>query len=156
MTSNSRHKNNNSGFTLIELIVVLLIISATVALVAPRVGSSWKRIEDSDFLQLFTETIQRTRLSAMNSGEPVAFRLNGKRRLFGITNPPDESIPVNVEIFSEHLQQDPETGDFLIIFYPDGSLVGNDIEVTFDHKRTFRIVIHPIFGTVTIVRLQQS
>ena len=156
MISNSKHKNGNSGFTLIELIAVLLIMSVTIALVVPRVGSSWKRIEDSDFLQLFSETIQRARLSAMNSSQPVAFRLNGNRRVFGFANPPDESIPLNAEIFSEHLQQDPETGDFLIIFYPDGSLVGNDIEVTFDHQRTFRIAIHPIFGTVTLVRLRQS
>ncbi len=155
MTSNSKRKSCNSGFTLIEMIAVLLILSVTIALVAPRVGSSWKTIEDSDFLQLFTETIQRARLRAMNSGESVVFRLNGKARVFGLASPPEESIPLNVEIFSEHLQQDPETGDFLIIFYPDGSLEGNDIEVTFDHKRNFRIAIHPIFGTVKLVRLQQ-
>lgn len=87
------------GFTLVELIVVLLIISVTIAVVAPRVGSNWKQIEDSDFLQQFTETIQRSRLFAMNCGQPVAFRLNGSTRVYGFQNPPRQPIPLNADLF---------------------------------------------------------
>ena len=132
------------GFTLVEMIVVLAIISVTIAVVVPRVGSNWKQIEDSDFLQQFTETIQRTRLFAMNCGRPIAFRLNGDTRVYGFENPPRHAIPLNAEIFSENLQKEPGTGDFLIIFYPDGSLVGNDFEVIFDHERTYHVYIHPL------------
>ncbi|MHC1725720.1 MAG: Tfp pilus assembly protein FimT/FimU [Syntrophobacteraceae bacterium] len=148
-----KNKGRNFGFTLIEMVVVLLIISVTTALVAPRVGSSWKRIEDSDFLQEFTETIRRARLAAMNSGRPVAFRLNGAERIYDFANLPQKPIPLNVQVFSEHLEKDPVTGDFLVTFYPDGSLVGNDFEVVFDNQRTFRITIHPLFGTVGVLRL---
>lgn len=155
MQSFRKSPGNSSGFTLIELVVVLLIISATVALVAPRVGSSWKRIEDSDFLQEFTETLRRTRLLAMNTGRPVAFRLNGVERIYDYENPPQKPIPLNVQVFSERLEKDPETGDFLVTFYPDGSLVGNDIDVVFDNQRTFRITIHPLFGTVGVARLSK-
>ena len=153
MTSNFRHRHRigGGGFTLIEMIVVLLILSVTIALIAPRVGSSWKRIEDHDFLQEFTETIKRARLFAINSGRPVAFRLNGTERIYDFANPPR---PQNVEVFSERLEKDPETGDFFITFYPDGSLVGNDFEVVFDHARTYRISIHPLFGTVSLARLE--
>ncbi len=89
------------GFTLLEMIVVLVIISVTIAVVVPRVGSNWKQIEDSDFLQQFTESIQRSRLFAMNCGRPVAFRLNGATRVYGFENPPRQPIPLNAEIFSE-------------------------------------------------------
>lgn len=143
-----------SGFTLLEMIVVLVIISLSIAVVAPRVGSNWKRIEDRDFLQRFTEAITRCRLSAMNSGRPVAFRLNGTTRVYGFENLSGQPIPMNVEIFSENLQQDPVTGDFLIIFYPDGSFVGNDLEVVFDHKRTYHVSINPLFGTVSLKRIR--
>jgi len=101
-----KNKGRSFGFTLIEMVVVVLIISVTTALVAPRVGSSWKRIEDSDFLQEFTETIRRTRLAAMNSGRPVAFRLNGAERIYDFANPPQKPIPLNVQVFSEHLEKD--------------------------------------------------
>ncbi len=142
------------GFTLIEMIVVLAIISVTLAVVVPRVGSNWKQVEDSDFVQQFTDTINRTRLSAMNWGHPVEFRLNGVTRVYGFENPPRNTIPLNAQIFSEHLQKDPETGDFLIVFYPDGSLVGNDFEVTFDNERTYHVYIHPLFGTVSLARIK--
>ncbi|MGA2400542.1 MAG: type II secretion system protein [Syntrophobacteraceae bacterium] len=140
------------GFTLIEMIVVLAIISVTLAVVIPRVGSNWKQIEDSDFLQQFTDTINRSRLSAMNWGHPIAFRLNGATRVYGFEKSPRNPIPLNAEIFSEHLQKDPETGDFLIVFHPDGSLVGNDFEVVFDNERTYHVYIHPLFGTVSLAR----
>ena len=142
------------GFTLVEMIVVMVIISVTIAVVVPRVGSNWKQIEDSDFLQQFTESIERSRLFAMNCGRPIAFRLNGATRVYGFENPPRQSIPLNAEIFSENLQKEPETGDFLIIFHPDGSLVGNDFEVIFDHERTYHIYIHPLFGTVSLERIK--
>jgi prepilin-type N-terminal cleavage/methylation domain-containing protein len=140
------------GFTLAEMIVVLVVISVTIAVVVPRVGSNWKQIEDSDFLQQFTGSIERSRLFAMNCGRPIAFRLNGVTRVYGFENPPRRSIPLNAEIFSENLQKEPGTGDFLIIFYPDGSLVGNDFEVVFDHERTYHVYIHPMFGTLSLER----
>jgi general secretion pathway protein H len=142
------------GFTLVEMIVVLVIIAVTIAVVVPRVGSNWKQIEDSDFLQQFTESIDRSRLFAMNCGRPVAFRLNGATRVYGSENPPGHYIPLNAEISSENLQKEPETGDFLIVFHPDGSLVGNDFEVVFDHERTYHISIHPLFGTVSLNRIK--
>lgn len=148
----SRGPTSVRGFTLLEMIVVLAVIIVTMAVVAPRLGTNWKQIEDKDFLREFTETIKRSRLWAMNSGHPVAFRLNGIARVYGFENPPVRPIPLNVEVFSEHLQQDQKTGDFLIIFHPDGSLVGNDVEVIFDHERKYRIFIHPLFGTVALAR----
>lgn len=139
---------------MIEMMVVLLIIAITIAVVIPRVGASWKRIGDSDFLQEFVETIKWARLSALNSGHPVAFRINGTERVYDYVDPPRKPIPLNAEVFSENLQQDPDTGDFFVMFYPDGSLLGNDFEVTFDHQRTYHISIHPLFGTVSVARLE--
>jgi general secretion pathway protein H len=157
MTSNSKHPYNRTrGFTLIELVVVLLIISVTIAVIIPRVGASWKRIEDTDFLQEFVETIKWARLSAMNSGNSVAFRINGAERVYDFADPPRKPIPLNAEVFSEHLQKDPETGDFFILFYPDGSLIGNDLEIVFDHQRTFHIFIHPLFGTVKVSKMESK
>lgn len=142
------------GFTLVELIVVLVVISLTLAITVPRIGSNWKQVEDGDFLQEFTAAITRTRLWAMNCGHPVAFRLNGVTRLYGFETPPENPIPLNVEVFSEHLQQDPRTGDFVIIFQPDGSLIGNDIEVVFDEQRRYHLYINPLFGSVSLARLK--
>lgn len=141
------------GFTLIELLVVMLIIAVVMVIAIPKVGSNWKEIQDNDFLERFTDSIQESRLFAMNSGLPVSFRLNGTSRVYGSENPPAHPIPLNVEIFAENLEQDPKTGDFLITFYPDGSLVGDDLDVVFDNARAYDVLINPLFGTVRVERV---
>ncbi len=116
MTSNSRHRHrdNGGGFTLIEMIVVLLILSVTIALIAPRVGSGWKTIEDTDFLQEFVETIKRARLFAINSGRPSF----GSRDASTIRNPP-ENPTQNAKSFPNVWKKPPRY--FFITFYPDGA-----------------------------------
>ncbi len=142
----------SSGFTLMELMLVLIILTLTIGLIIPRIGAGWKRMEDRDLLQEITQTLKRGRLRAMNSGEIIVFRIRGSEKLFGLELPPAHPIPENVDVFADHLEQDPETGDHVILFYPDGSISGSDLEVVFDQQRSFRIAIHPLFGTVKLSR----
>ncbi|MGV8073655.1 MAG: Tfp pilus assembly protein FimT/FimU [Syntrophobacteraceae bacterium] len=140
--------NASRGFSLIELMVVLFIMTITAGIILPRVGAGWKHIENKEFLQEFVQTIKRARLFAMNSGDIVPFRIRSSERLYDVAFPPQKVIPENVDIYADNLERDPETGDHLIFFYPDGSLVGNDIEIVFDKGQTYHISIHPLFGTV--------
>jgi len=141
------------GFTLIELMIVLIILTLTIGIILPRIGAGWRRMEDREFLQEFIQTLRRARLQAMNKGEVIAFRIRGGERLYDLKAPPEKPIPKNVDIFADNLEEDPETRDRLILFHPDGSLVGNDLEIVFDKSRTFRVAIHPLFG---IVKLSQA
>jgi general secretion pathway protein H len=143
------------GFTLIELILVMVILTLTISMILPRVGAGWKRMEDREFLQEFAQTIRRARLQAMNTGEIRAFRIRGSERLYDLKTPPQKPIPENVDIFADNLEMDPETADRLILFYPDGSLLGNDLEIVFDKSRTFRVSIHPLFGVVQLSRTEK-
>lgn len=140
-------RESTHGFTLVELVVVLVILSISIAVVMPRIGAGWKRMEDRDFLQEFTQTLKQARLVAMNSGEITAFRIRGSDRLFGLGDP-EKHIPENVDIYADGLDVDPETKDNLILFFPDGSLSGGNIEISFDRQRAFLITIHPLFGSV--------
>ncbi len=144
--------DSRGGFTFLELMIVIIIIGLTAGLVLPRVGAGWKRMEDREFLQDFTDTLRSARLRAMNSGEVIAFRISGSEHLYDLENPPRRVIPPNVDIFADHLERDPETGDHMIVYFPDGSMSGNDIEIVFDRQRSFLIVLHPLFGTVNVSR----
>ncbi len=143
---------NSGGFTLLELVVVLMILSISAALLIPRVGAGWKRMEDREFLQEFVQTLRSARLIAMNSGAVVVFRLRGSERAYGIRVPPEKPVPLNVDIFADNLERDPLTNDHVILFYPDGSLSGRDIQMVFDQQRSFFISIHPITGVVQVSR----
>jgi len=92
---------------MVEVVVVLVIISMVVAVVVPRIGAGWKRMEDREFLQEFVQTLKRGRLVAMNSGGLMAFRIRPSERLFGIENPPSRPIPDYVDIYADHLERDP-------------------------------------------------
>lgn len=145
---------NSRGFTLIELVVVLVIMGLTIGIVLPRVGASWRRMEDREFLQQFVQTLKRARLSAMNSGAIVAFRIRGSERTYGLTLPPTSPIPENVDIDAVDLELDPETNDALILFFPDGSMSGSDLGITFNQNRSFHIAINPLFGTVHVYKAE--
>lgn len=138
------------GFTMLELIIVLVLISISAGILLPRVGAGWKRMEAQEFMQEFTGMLRSGRLRSMNSGEVVAFRISGAERSFGFEIPPERPIPPNVDMYADGLQEDFQTGDKLILFYPDGSLSGTDIEVVFDKQLAYRVSIHPITGNMRV------
>jgi len=154
MKSFIKYNNGKKGFTLIELMIVMIILTLTIGIILPRIGAGWRSMADREFLQEFSQTLRRARLQAMNTGEVTAFRIRGSERLYDLKNPPEKPIPENADIYADNLERDPRTSDSLVLFYPDGSLIGDDIEVVFDKKRTFRISIHPLFGTVKLSQLE--
>lgn len=139
---------NTSGFTLLELVLVLFIVALTFAIVVPRIGTGQKNMGDREFLQEFTSTLKRARLRAMSSGEIALFRIRASERTYDLTDPPQIPIPDNVDIYSDDLEEDPWTRDSVILFYPDGSTTGSDIEIKFDQERAFHVSVHPLFGTI--------
>jgi type II secretory pathway pseudopilin PulG len=135
---------------MLELIIVLILISISAGILLPRVGAGWKRMESQEFLQEFVGMLRSARINSMNSGEVIAFRISGAQRSFGTDIPPERLIPENVDMYADGLQEDFQTGDKLILFYPDGSLSGTDIEVVFDKQLAYRVFIHPITGNMRV------
>jgi hypothetical protein len=128
--------------------LVLFIMAVCLGFIVPRIGAGWKTMGDREFLQEFIGTLKRARLRAMSAGEVVAFRIRGSERTYDLVVPPQQPIPENVDIYADHLEEDPWTRDSVILFYPDGSATAGDLEIKFDHQRAFHISVHPLFGTV--------
>jgi general secretion pathway protein H len=137
--------------------MVLLIVSLVMGTVLPRIGAGWKNLEEREFVQDFARTITRARLQAMNTGNIAVFRIRGGgERVYGLDNPPEQPIPPNVDVYSDDLEEDPDTGDHIIVFYPDGSPSGGEIDVIFDKERTFYLSVHPLTGAVTWSRANKD
>ena len=141
-----------AGFTLFEMLVVLIIAAFAVGLIVPRIGAGWSRMKDREFLSSFVHEMKNARFAAMRSGRAALFRIRDVERLYGATLPLKKNIPDNADIYAEGLRQDLETGDYLITFLHDGSAIGSDLEVILDNTRTYRICVNPLSGTVNFYK----
>jgi prepilin-type N-terminal cleavage/methylation domain-containing protein len=141
------------GFTLLEVIIVLTILTFAISMVVPRIGAGWKRMEEREFVQDLLHTLKRGRIRALSSGEITLFRIRGAERAYGLDLPPSQFIPEDVDIYADNLEKDIRTGDRIITFYPDGSIAGSDIKIVFSRQRAYLIVINPIAGTIRLTRM---
>ncbi len=137
-----------SGFTLIELLVVLIIASLTVGLVFTGMENGARRNKETEFVQAFASGLKRARLDAGRSGRPALFLIRPDKKLCGAGPKPSTSIPANAEIFADNVSRDPDTGEVVVVFNPDGSANEREFQIRFDKSRDFRIHVHPLFGTV--------
>ena len=142
------------GFTLLELVIVLLILGVAAAAVVPRVGAGARAMEERTFVSDFVGAMRGARLSAMNGGGVEVFRIDGRERRYGAGAGPFRPIPENVDIFADGLPRDPRTGHAVIEFYPDGSHVGRELDIAFSGRRAVRITIDPLFGTIRWARIE--
>ncbi len=137
------------GFTLLELIIVMIIVALLIGTVIPRVGASWKRLAERDFMQAFSHAVSSARLQAMKSGAATCFRIRGATRTYGSEVPPRNPIPVNADLFVSKTETDPDTGDDIIIFFPDGTPSGGYVEVIFDKVRIYSLSLNALTGSAT-------
>ncbi len=149
-------QDNRGGFTLLELIVVLSIAAMAFALVLPKVGAGWKRMNERQFLQTLVQTLRSARLRAMNTGKVVMFRIDSRKRVYGLDDELVNRIPENVGLFAERLQEDPENGGYRTVFFPDGSQLEVEFQVVFDQLRSFYVKVHPLLGAVLLDERQGS
>ena len=160
----------NRGFTLIELVIVLVVISLSVALVTPSLSRFSRRVEIkasaqkiSGILRYFrSESVQRgrvyqvlfdtdlreVRVQALEEDEKgEGEKSPGEQRFFKKSYSLPEGIQMKeFKIPSPEFQSDLPT----IEFYPNGSSNGGSILVDAQDQKGFRIKVHFLTGIVEI------
>ncbi len=123
-----------SGFTLLELMVVLVILGLSLAIMTPNIGSLSERIKLKTSVQETMSLLTYARGLSISAGQLVEVSQFGNGRQLGILGTkrildPDPSIQVSIH------GSDLETLFTLreaIYFFPDGSSSGGAI--TFEHQ----------------------
>ncbi|RPI50198.1 MAG: prepilin-type N-terminal cleavage/methylation domain-containing protein, partial [Deltaproteobacteria bacterium] len=85
--------NRSKGFTLVELLVVLILIGIFSSLVFVAVASGILRSEENRFIQSFSQTLVRARSASLGRGEAVRFFIDGESRAFCIEGLKWQNIP---------------------------------------------------------------
>lgn len=128
------------GFTLIEVLVVLVIAAAAMAVAAPNLGSAIAKAELTKAGREVASGLRYTRSHAMATGRPADFWLDVRGHNYTTADrPKPRGLPVSVQLTlitaDSQLTKD---GRGFIRFFPDGSSTGG--KVILEASRDQRVV----------------
>ncbi len=165
-------KNPSAGFTLIELIIVLVIVGLLSGLVMPRMFQSMTRIElrkaAGDMVSLLRSARDQAYYRKLfikvsfnpDTGKVSLFRyqraseedgtsLAGPEMVWGLLK--EVALPKSVSIASIDKKKDSESEDvYDLFFYPAGTSDGGIITLMDKKGRVFKISVDRITGKVRI------
>lgn len=134
------------GFTVVELIIVLLIAGMIVSLVLPSVSGTLEsgRLRAAAGEVRATFTLARTQAASGGRDRVVTFHLD--RGTYGVDGE-ERLVPEGVAIASARAGAETvEEGDLRVRFFPDGSAEEAEIVLTSRGGGRLRVVVDPLTG----------
>lgn len=143
---------NRQGFTLVELVIVLLIIGIGTAIAAPALERAVKKREARQSVLALAAVARDLRRRAIDEGKlkrlAVEPRTNSYLASGGdIVHLPDTITMTGVtggEPVGDRLRQ--------FIFFPNGSLLGGEIELSDSRGSAYVIRMEAMVGRVVVIR----
>jgi len=141
------------GFTLLELVVVLLILGLLAALAAPTISGTLEsgRLRSGAAEMRAVFTLART--LAVSGGKERAVIVDRARGLYGVDGEEERRLPEGVEVSSARVGDRAEEGDtFRVQFYPDGSAEETEVVLAASGAGGLRVAVDPLTGIAEAVR----
>lgn len=150
----------NKGFSLMELVIVLVILGLSISLVTPSLSRFSKTIELKAAAKKISGILRYYRSEAIQQGKvhQVLFDSNLREVRIQSLEPSEEKIlknkyplPVGVQIKEVNIPAPQYPDDFPVIeFYPSGGSNGGSILLDSQDRKGFRISVHFLTGMVVI------
>jgi len=159
----------DKGFSLIELLVVLILLSLSLALVAPSLSQFLRTVELKGAAQKISAILRNSRSEAVNKGKVYQVVFNPQSREVSVHSiePSEESdetrgspvpertylLPEGIQIKGEPTTSSSPSSELLPIeFYPNGGSNGGTILLDSPERLGYRIQVHFLTGMVDIKR----
>uniref|UniRef100_A0A7C4RTR5 Type II secretion system protein H n=1 Tax=Desulfatirhabdium butyrativorans TaxID=340467 RepID=A0A7C4RTR5_9BACT len=123
-----RRRNSQSGLTLLELVVVLVLLSVATGLIFQRAGGTSDVREAKLFTKELVLLLKKARRAAVNTGGPVTVWISAAERTCSIEDDVRLEVPEFVRIDGKKVRQN-EEGIPYIRFDPDGGSSGGELIV---------------------------
>ena len=142
-------KYNSDGFTLLELIIVMVIIAIGSSLVFVRVGKSVATRRNKSFAYELISLCKTARRLAIERGMPISFYISGDKRQCWIDDT-GMSIDVPEEMLVEGERVSAfDNGVYGFSFYPDGSASGGELTLSVAGSTLCTVKVDVITGTIS-------
>ena len=139
------------GFTLLELLVVLALMTLLMGLVLPSLVRSWEREKNRATLRGLTATLRTARSEAITRGLKVRLFLNLKSGRYRLEGSAQEGTLTGVRLTDARLVwQNPEKSQGYIAFFGDGSSSGGKLTLVEPAGRRYLLEVEPITGRVSL------
>jgi general secretion pathway protein H len=167
---NDKGKISSSGFTLLELVIVMIIVGLMSVLVVPVIGGSLSNMELKTAAKKTASALRYCRNKAATQKTTYIAGIDFATNIISIENKkkasekPDETdetdepdlktykLPEGVHM--EKIvsgDQEIDSGRFKITFFPNGSCSGGLITLAGTREKQYNINLDSITGIVTIV-----
>ena len=138
------------GFTLFELLVVMVIMSLALAVAVPRIGKSLSRDDVQSASAQLASSMRLARNTAITRGRPVNFHVDVENRLYksgsqGKKHRLPEHTRITLYTASSQLH---DNGSGYIRFFPDGSASGGRVTLATTNA-TYLVDIDWLTGGIT-------
>ena len=147
-----RSGSRSRGFTLVELIVVLVIVSMLLALVGTSISRSVSGAEMRTAARKVAASLRYTRTRAILSKSEQVFIVDTDARTFQAADREAEALPegMNVELNTARSELTSETAGG-IRFYPDGGSTGGNVRLE-ANGRVYQVNVAWLTGEASLQR----
>ena len=141
------------GFTLLELMLVMLIVAVAAALVGPAVGSRLLRADARRTAVQVRAAVELMRVHAVRSGREEVMVVDPEENSYGREGGGAVNVPTESGVLSAQSWWMRENGQAEFHFYPDGTNSGGAIRVEQGRgEGAYVVLLDPLLGVASIER----
>jgi general secretion pathway protein H len=143
-----------SGFTLLELLLVLVIVAIAATLVAPAIGNRFTTADPRQVIVQLRAAMELMRVRAIEDGKEEVLVVAPEDGRYWheegeVSIPPESGELTALGRFTR------ETGEVEFHFYPDGTNSGGEVRIEKPRSeggKAYGLMLNPLLGTATIRR----
>ena len=140
------------GFTLVELVIVLLIIGIASALAAPALDRAVKKRETRQSVLALAATARDLRRRAIDQGTLKRLTVEPRANSYLASDGEIIRLPENIAITGASGGEPIGQRLTQYVFFPNGSIVGGEIELTDRAGAAYVIRMEAMVGRVVVIR----
>ena len=149
-----KNVNQNRGFTLVEIMVVMVIIALVMGLVATSMARSVSSAEARATSRELVASLRYTRARAILDKKEQVFRVDTENRTYQAPGRKQVALPKGVDVTITTARSEFTSENVGgIRFFPDGGSTGGHIEL-FVNEREYRVNVAWLTGETQLERME--